>query len=157
MNPFDSKSLFDPIRQERVAATPEEIVRQKLIHHLVNELFFPKELIAVEKAIATLAYLTLEERRSAPKRRIDLLCFAKNIHPNHNVYPLLLVECKAIALNVTMKRQLIGYNYYVKAPYVLLAGSSELFFGWYEIEKKGYVWIDYIPSFQALCSSLLGA
>ena len=43
--------IFDIIRKKYVALTPEEWVRQHVIHFLVNEKGFPTSLIAVEKEI----------------------------------------------------------------------------------------------------------
>ena len=43
--------VFDPLRRQWVSLTPEEQVRQKMLHYLVETQKFPAGLIAVEYAI----------------------------------------------------------------------------------------------------------
>jgi hypothetical protein len=112
--------LFDPIRRRFVEATPEEKVRQALIEKMVRELQFPKGLLAVERAIFDLP----QARRAVDSgRRIDLLSFACHVHPEHEVFPLLLIECKQGRTRAA-KEQVIGYNDEVGAPFVAVAGSD---------------------------------
>lgn len=114
-------SLFDPVRQKSVQAAPEEKVRQALIGLLVD-LGYPKSLMAVEFPIKSLEYV-LEDTG----RRADLICFAKDLHPQHSLYPLLLVECKACPITEAVFRQVEGYNQLCKAPYLLVANQEEIF------------------------------
>lgn len=118
-----NREVYDPFRKIWVEASPEEIVRQTLLAKMVGELNYPKHLIAVEKEISSLPHLT-ERKKEVPKRRLDILCFDKK---NHR--PLLLIECKAIPLKRAMLPQLLGYNAFVKAPYVCLANATEVVFG----------------------------
>lgn len=97
---------------------PEEIVRQSLIHDMINRLGFPKELIVIEKEMSELPHL---RGKGVPKRRIDLLCFTKK---GEILYPLLLVECKAIPLRDRALEQVFGYNYYVGARFVAIANGQ---------------------------------
>src|SRR5205809_6649353 len=46
-----SSKIFDIIRRKYVALTPEEWVRQHIIHYLVNEKNVPRSLLAVEKIL----------------------------------------------------------------------------------------------------------
>ena len=112
------RKVFDPIRQAWVAATPEEIVRQTWIQRMIEELQFPKELIAVEKELRTLPHITHD---SVQSRRIDILCFMKK---NYELKPLLLMECKESLLTEEALAQAIAYNHYVQAPYVAVASGS---------------------------------
>src|SRR5690242_14822270 len=91
-----SKQHFDEVRRAWVAATPEEGVRQRVLKKMIHALGFPKELIAVEKELKELPHLA---GRSVPERRIDVLCYGKEIHPEHSLYPLLLIECKREAID----------------------------------------------------------
>lgn len=43
--------IYDIIRKKYVALTPEEWVRQHVIHYLIEQRNYPAALIAVEKAI----------------------------------------------------------------------------------------------------------
>ena len=115
-------SLFDPIRQCFVSATPEEIVRQKLLQVMITQLGFPKELLAIEKELSELPHL--RGTAGLPKRRADVVCFAKGIHPEYPLYPLLLIECKEGRWNEGAKDQVLGYNHFVGALYVALSGEN---------------------------------
>lgn len=118
-------SFYDSYRSKFVAATPEEIVRQKLLSMMVSDLGFPKDLIAVEKELSLLPHL--KGKKGLPKRRSDVLCFAKGIHQEYPLFPLLLIECKEGDLNQDAYEQALGYNHYVQAPYVGLAGKEGAF------------------------------
>jgi hypothetical protein len=97
----------------------EEGFRQALIEILVGKLGYPRELIAVEKELASFPHLT--GALSLPQRRIDLVCFARNIHPDHLLFPLLLIECKVEESGFHAQQQALGYNHYLKAPYVAIS------------------------------------
>lgn len=101
--------LFDPIRKRYVALTPEEWVRQHLIHYLVDHLQYPAALMAVEKEIAV----------GALRRRFDLVCYDRQIRP------FLLVECKApeVALCQETFDQVFQYNSAVGARYVAISNG----------------------------------
>lgn len=115
-------SVYDPLRRLWVAATPEEVVRQKLLHTMVTYLGFPKEYLAVEKQLSELPHL--QGILNLPKRRADILCFARNIHADFPLYPLLLIECKEGNLKEEAATQAVGYNHFVGAPYIALAGEG---------------------------------
>ncbi|NGX59323.1 MAG: hypothetical protein KR126chlam3_00472 [Chlamydiae bacterium] len=117
-------SLYDPFRKMWVAATPEELVRQKLLHVMTRQLGFPKNLIAVEKQLSELPHL--KGAASLPKRRADILCFAKGIHPEFSLFPLLIIECKEGVASDAAAKQALGYNHYVQAPFVAIAGEEKV-------------------------------
>jgi hypothetical protein len=116
------------IRKKQVANTPEELVRQSLIGRMIGELGFPKGLIAVERKIGS--------------RRFDIVCYTKEMAP------LLLVECKAGALDEAAVRQVLGYNDVVKAPFISLANAKEIRTLWHEQGRIGSV--PFLPSFKDL-------
>jgi hypothetical protein len=132
------EQLFDPIRQKWVPATPEEKVRQHWIQYMQGSLGFPRELFVVEKSLKELPHL---QGSSAPDRRLDLLIYQKGV-------PLLLIECKAHAISEKEKRQLIGYNYHVKAPFIALVNTIEVCFGYRDSE--GYCFHPFLPPFEEL-------
>lgn len=137
--------LFCLMRQESVADTPEERVRQRLLHHLIHKLHFPKSGIVVERALNQLPHI---EAADIPDRRADILCYLQG-------KPLLLIECKAAPLNDVAMRQLIGYNHYVQAFFICLANAAETKLGWYDLSKKDYTFIPYIPTCEQLKRSIL--
>lgn len=139
-----NRLVFDDIRQQFVPATPEELVRQHLIKKLIHHLGFPPHLISVEKKLSELPHL---QDKKLPSRRVDILCYAKDIHPSYPIYPLLLIECKEGGLKEDAYEQVLGYNHYIQSFYVAVAGQDEvkLIF-----PKK----LSYLPSYNDLLSEL---
>lgn len=90
-----SEVIYCCIRKEWVAATPEEKVRQKLLAGMIGSLGYPASTIAVEQSLREMPHLALNPLKM-PSRRADVVVFAKDIHPHHSLFPLLLVECKAV-------------------------------------------------------------
>lgn len=122
---------------ELLNLNPEEVVRQNYIKKLIDE-GFNKNLIITEKKISQLPHLALVNKKLLPNRRVDILCYAKD---RADLKPYLLVECKAVKLTEPMKRQIIGYNYYVKAPMLVLVSVDEELRAIYDTELNDYRWI----------------
>lgn len=141
-------SLFCPIRKIWVAALPEEKVRQTLIQQMTQQLGYPCGTLALEKNLDQLPHL--QTHNSLPKRRADLIVFAKNIHPEHSLYPLLLVECKAVPITDKTLRQLIGYNQFVGAPFIAAVNQTQVSFGWYQQEKNDFVFKEGFFSYESI-------
>ena len=142
--------LFDPIRKLWVAATPEEQVRQQWLSAMIGELGFPPALIAVEKRLCELPHV----RGSVPDRRIDIACFAPGIHPEHPLYPLLLIECKAEAPTSAAVEQALGYNRHVQACFVAIAGGPEIRVSYFDAAHKRDVTLHFLPAYAQLIASL---
>ncbi len=145
--------LFDPIRREWVSKTPEESVRQALLHQMIHLLEYPTPLLAVEKELQHLPHLQLKTQ--IPKRRIDIVVFAKGIHSQHALFPLLLIECKAVTLTSAVTRQVISYNEIVQAPFVALANEKQILTGCYNREKGHYCFEEGLPSYATLLGLLI--
>jgi hypothetical protein len=107
------------IRKKGVEETAEEGVRQHVLNHLIDDLGYPACLISVEKELKSFHV-------QAPKRRLDILVF-KNIEGD--LKPFLLIECKAVALTSRVENQVLGYNHFVRAPFVAVVNESEARFG----------------------------
>lgn len=122
------KTIFDPIRNISVKATPEEEVRQRLIASMIGPLRYPRSLIAVEHEIGE-------------GRRADLVVFSVGVE----LSPLLLIECKEGNLTSDHVEQLLGYNYHVKAPFIALASPQ----GVQTLIAPGQ-WIGTLPPFDEL-------
>ncbi len=119
-----SNLLFDPVRGQHVEKTPEEIVRQRLLQYLSKVCGIPLSLIAVEKCLHEMPHLS--HVKPSQVRRTDIVCYAHDFHPHHNLYPLILAECKAKTITPLAVEQALGYNTQIGAPYVLLASADEL-------------------------------
>lgn len=116
------------IRNRQVTETPEERVRQELLRKMVHELGFPKGLISVEKSLG--------------HRRYDVVCYTPEMTP------LLLVECKAIALTESAESQAFGYNATIKAPFICLVSPTEIKTLWQETGRIASV--SFLPTYKDL-------
>lgn len=130
---------------------PEEKLRQNLLHLMVSRLEYPRSLIAVEKELSRLPHL---QGQKLPVRRLDILVFAKNIHPLYELYPLLVIECKKDKLSQDALYQVLGYNYYIKAFFAAIAGKEGVKVGFYEPDRPQMKIIDFLPSYPRLLQLL---
>ncbi len=104
------------IRKREVKATQEELVRQHVLNHLIDDLLYPPHLISVEKELKHFS-------EKAPKRRLDILVFTLL---DGELKPFLLVECKATPLSDDVERQVAGYNHFVGAPFVSIVNHEKV-------------------------------
>ena len=105
--------IFEFIRKKYVVLTPEEWVRQHVLHYFVKELNYPKSLIAVEKG---LVYNQLN-------KRADIVVFDRE--GKH----WLVVECKAphVEVNESTFNQASVYNAILKSPFVSVTNGVHSF------------------------------
>lgn len=130
-----------------MANNPEEEIRQQLLKRMTEEMHYPVEYLVLEKELKLLPHL--KNTINIPSRRLDIVCFAK--HPSTNsLFPLLLVECKAVPIQSDMLRQLTGYNHFVKAPFIAIINRSECRFGWFDKKKMAYVYTSSFPTYSDL-------
>ena len=131
----DSKNfIFDIIRKKHYVLTPEEWVRQNLIHYLVLNLNYPKSLIKVE---AKLKYNNLT-------KRADILVY------DNNLAIKLLVECKSykIKLNKSAFDQASVYNKIFKSEYLMVSNGINHFCCKYDWKNKKIIYIDSFPKYK---------
>ncbi len=122
--------VFDVIRKKWVLLTPEEHVRQHVIHHLTTVLNYPSALIAVERKILV----------GKLAKRFDIVVFDRN----HK--PWMLIECKEPAVDINEKTlyQLISYHSAIPCKYWLLSNGHQNFCA--EVSEQGTVqWRDSLP------------
>jgi hypothetical protein len=131
-----SQNLYDPIRRRSLAATPEEIIRQSLLQKMIRDLGFPRGLIAVEKELG------------AYRRRFDIVCYASAIHPDHALHPLLVIECKALECSEAAREQAFGYNATLGAPFICIAGKTEIHTLWLNADK--IMSVPFLPPYSEL-------
>ena len=105
--------VFDPLRKQYVALTPEEQVRQKMLHYLVETRKVAAGLIAVEYSIKV---------NNLPKRA-DIVVF------NNLGEPQMIVECKAESVPITeiVLDQAIRYYSGLKVKYLTLTNGKTMF------------------------------
>lgn len=106
--------VFDIIRKKFVDLTPEEWVRQHIIHFLVSEKQVPPSMISVEKQLIL----------NQTKRRTDLVIF------NSRMEAVLIIECKApeVEIDQLTINQALRYNLELKVPFIFLSnGLNHIF------------------------------
>ena len=105
----NSTQVFDIIRRKYFILTPEEWVRQHVIHYLIFHKKYPKGLMQVEKLIK---YNNLNTRA-------DIVVFDTNSNP------FILVECKApsVAINKNAFDQIAKYNFNLKANFLFVTNG----------------------------------
>lgn len=101
--------IFDVIRKKPVALTPEEWVRQHIIHFFINTLCYPRALVTIESG---LKYNKLQKRS-------DVVVF------DRTGQPWLLLECKSpdVVLDQKTVMQVSVYNQQVKAKFIAVSNG----------------------------------
>ncbi|TAF64786.1 MAG: type I restriction enzyme HsdR N-terminal domain-containing protein [Cytophagales bacterium] len=126
--------VWDIIRQKHVILTPEEYVRQELIHYFVEELGYPKSRIGVEKKL---------EYTSEISKRTDIVVYDAHLNP------WLLVECKSteVMLNEDAWAQIATYQSILQAPYLALCNGIEALIGAKNQQTAAYELIEGFPMY----------
>ncbi|MDP2162410.1 MAG: type I restriction enzyme HsdR N-terminal domain-containing protein [Flavobacterium sp.] len=132
-NSENKVSIFDEVRKKFVILTPEEWVRQHVVHYLIVEKKYPKALINVEKQII----------QNGITKRYDVVAFK----PDGSIY--LLIECKApeIKLNQTTFDQLARYNLILNATYLMVTNGLNHYFCEIDFEQSKYNFLRDLPEF----------
>jgi len=101
--------VFDIIRKKLVFLTPEEWVRQHILHYLLKDLGYPSGLIKVESGVS----YNLRMKRS------DVVIY------NNLGEPYILVECKApnVKIDQSTLEQVAMYNKSLKASIIILTNG----------------------------------
>ena len=125
--------IFDVIRKKYVLLTPEEWVRQHVVHFLINEKGYPKSLINVEKQL----YL------NNLKKRTDIIVFSKT------GTPFIIVECKAPSVKITQKTfdQISRYNLKLKAKYLMVTNGLAHYFAELDSQNECFNFLKDIPKY----------
>jgi hypothetical protein len=105
----DKLCIWDIIRKKYIVLTPEEWVRQHLVHHLINEHNYPKSLIKLESSLSYNQLL----------KRTDIQVFDRSGEL------FMIIECKApyIELSQSVFSQAAQYNRILKAKYLTIANG----------------------------------
>ncbi|QNL22696.1 type I restriction enzyme HsdR N-terminal domain-containing protein [Hyphobacterium sp. CCMP332] len=124
------KYIFDAVRKKYVFLSPEEWVRQHLMHYLMMHVQIPKSLIRIE---SSLSYNKLQKRS-------DLQVY------NRDGQIFLLAECKSPEINLNEKtvKQVCLYNETIKAPYLLITNGIDLFC--WSSQKDDIEFLEKVPS-----------
>lgn len=97
------------IRKKNLVLTPEEWVRQHIIHFLISSKNYPKGLIAAEMGIQV----------NGLTRRCDVVVYGKDGKP------CLIIECKAPEIHLTehVFHQIAQYNFKLNVDFLLMTNG----------------------------------
>ena len=102
------------IRKKELLCTPEEWVRQHIIHDLIHHKNIPIGLIASEYAL----------NYNGRQKRADIVVF------NRSQQPVLIIECKATNIAITEETlfQIAQYNFELKVPMLMMSNGLNHFY-----------------------------
>lgn len=131
-----SSKVFDIVRRKYVALSPEEWVRQHLLHFLVFEKAVPKSLIGIEKKLLVNNLF----------KRTDLVVY------DRNAKPLLVAECKAPGVKITQRTfdQAARYNLSLDAKFFVLTNGMNIYCCTIDHEAQSYHFLEEIPVYKVL-------
>lgn len=117
----DVVQIFDVARRSWVKCTPEEWVRQHVVHYLIQEKKVPVSLISVEMPI----------KLNKMNRRCDIVVFSRQAKP------IMVVECKApeVPINQAVVDQAARYNLTVKAPFLFVSNGNHNYVFYIDFES----------------------
>lgn len=118
--------------------TPEEWVRQYFLHMLVDEMSYPKDLMAVEAAITV----------GEVKKRCDAIVYSKELKP------LCIIEFKQENVELTQQvfDQVAVYNRNLNVGHLILSNGKGYIAA--RFTQTGYEFLTNIPSYEELNQSI---
>lgn len=130
------KYIFGIIRKKYLVLTPEEIVRQLILHYLIEEQGYPKNRIRVEMGLEV----------NEMTKRCDILVFNKALEP------ILLVECKSAKVKIDDKvfDQIAQYNMSLKVPYLLVTNGPVNYCSIINREEKTFEFLKEVPHYDLI-------
>lgn len=123
--------IFDEIRKKYVMLTPEEWVRQHVVHFLIKVKKYPKSYINVEKVV----------KLNDMNKRYDVVVF----DPQGNIF--LLVECKEPQVEITQGvfDQIARYNSSLNAHLLMVTNGLNHYYCKLDYENKKYQFLADLP------------
>jgi hypothetical protein len=141
INSKDGKQqIFDIVRKRFVALTPEEWVRQHVLHHLADEKAVPLSLIGVEVRL----------------KLNSLVKFADVVVYSRSGKPLMLVECKAPGVAVTQQvfEQAANYDMVFHVNFMLITNGLSHYCCKFNLAEHTYSFLPDIPVYKEMISAL---
>ena len=128
--------VFDEVRKKFLVLTPEEWVRQHLVHFLIQEKQFPKSLIQLEGGL----------KYNGLQKRSDILVY------NQQGEKLVLAECKAPSVKITQEvfDQIARYNFVHRVKWLLVSNGLEYYCCKLNWETESYQFLPELPLFGQL-------
>jgi len=128
--------IFDEIRKKYIVLTEEEWVRQNFTRYLIEELHYPKGLIAIEK----------EMKWNNLKRRTDILVYSQE------GIPILMVECKAANVKIDQNTldQIGRYNIQKRLAYLIVTNGLDHYSIRVDFKVGKFEFLNHIPKYEEL-------
>ena len=125
--------IFDVVRKKYVVLTPEEWVRQHIIHFLTQQKGYPKSLMSIEKQVIV----------NKLSKRTDIV-----VYTNKGL-PYIIVECKAPSVKITQKAfdQIARYNLKLQADYLIVSNGLKHYFAQLDTIKQDFIFLKDIPKY----------
>lgn len=128
--------VWDIFRKRKIQLTPEEWVRQHVLHYLVSLKAVPQSLIASEYGISV----------NDMVRRCDGVVF------NRDGSPAMIVECKApdIKLTENVFHQIAQYNFKLKVQWLMMTNGIDTITAYINYEENKIDYVAEIPDFSEI-------
>ena len=134
MSATSKQQILCAWRRKYVRLTPEEHVRQTILHVLETQYEYPHGLIGVEVPIEV----------AGLKKRCDAIVY------NQLMQPLMLIEFKAETVSLTQQvfDQTAIYNRHLQVPYLMVSNGKDTIVA--EVLATEYRFLTYVPNYQEL-------
>jgi type I site-specific restriction endonuclease len=128
--------IFDIIRKKFILNTPEEWVRQHIVHYLISEKNYQKNYISVEHAIEL----------NGLRKRCDIVVF------NRQFQPAFIIECKKPEIDLTQHifDQAGRYNLKLKVPFVAITNGTQNMVATVDFSNSSFKLLQSYPRFEDL-------
>lgn len=128
--------IWDILRQRAVRLTPEEWVRQHMIHYLIGGLGYPTELLMNEVALQV----------GEARKRVDSILYDRQLKP------LMLLEYKApeVPLGERVLQQALRYNMALRVPYLVLSNGLQHVAYRIDYQTQTFRTLNVIPAYSDL-------
>lgn len=132
----DKPFIFDVVRRQYVALTPEEWVRQHFVHFLVNHKGYPQSLMANE----------MQLKLNGMSRRCDTVVYDRSLRPR------VIIEYKAPTVNITQRvfDQICRYNMVLQVDYLIVSNGHVHYCCKVDYTAQTYSFLKEVPSWNLI-------
>ena len=132
----DREEVLCFLRRRWVKLTPEEWVRQHFCHYMVEQLGYPRGLLANEQ----------ELRVGGKRLRCDTVLYDTQLSPR------MIVEYKAATIPITEQvfRQVVAYNLLLRADYLVVSNGLKHYCCRMDYDNGQHRFLTALPSYKEL-------
>jgi hypothetical protein len=125
--------IFDVIRKKFLLLTPEEWVRQHLVHFLVEEKKYPRTIIQLEGGL----------KLNNLQKRSDILIF------NNIGQKIVLIECKAPSVKISQETfdQIARYNFVHQVKWLVVSNGLQHYCCEIDFQQQSYRFVEELPEY----------